>query len=291
MNATALLKRIRLNGRVIRLILANKWLTKADYGVSYDQLAPQYEANWLCHLRSVTDILLQHIPEREYRSILDLGCGTGYTTDYLAQKYSTASIIGVDISSGMLQEARKKSSHAHVHWQQGDMLEFLHTRPSGSSDLILSAWAIGYSAPSDVIRQASHVLTSSGGVVAFVVNFLDTLGPVFQTFRECMRAFPEKVGCLVMPRYPRSWTQLQQTLEQAGFQVVFHQEGQQLIREYFQPDAPVLPWLLHTGVLAGFDQMLPFHKDPRLCEFFEQRIRQTDGRLFHHYIMVIGEKL
>jgi SAM-dependent methyltransferase len=79
------------------------------------------------------------VTERRPRSLLDLGCGTGTVTIALAQHLvgrhagsPGARVVGVDVSSGMLDVARERD--ARVEWVQGDM----RSPPvDGSFDLVI----------------------------------------------------------------------------------------------------------------------------------------------------------
>ncbi|HET8892250.1 MAG TPA: class I SAM-dependent methyltransferase [Candidatus Angelobacter sp.] len=50
--------------------------------------------------------------------ICDLGCGPGHVTEYLSR--FNANVIGLDLSSGILREARAR--HSEIIFLQGDML-------------------------------------------------------------------------------------------------------------------------------------------------------------------------
>lgn len=56
--------------------------------------------------------------EREARTILDLGCGTGILTVTLAR--GSRKVIGVDPSSAMIAFARDRPGSEHVDWVEGD---------------------------------------------------------------------------------------------------------------------------------------------------------------------------
>ncbi len=53
------------------------------------------------------EFILQHI-DRKISSVVDLGCGPGYTTKMLAQATNANSVTGIDISDSFLDSARKK---------------------------------------------------------------------------------------------------------------------------------------------------------------------------------------
>lgn len=52
------------------------------------------------------EILLSEIPRRDYRRVLDIGCGQGFITPHLPGK----EIIGVDVSANAIQWARRQES-------------------------------------------------------------------------------------------------------------------------------------------------------------------------------------
>ena len=55
-------------------------------------------------------------------NVLDLGCGTGITTKYIAGL--GANVIGIDISSKLIEFARKNSDHQNIEYRIGDVTDF-----------------------------------------------------------------------------------------------------------------------------------------------------------------------
>ena len=51
-------------------------------------------------------------PKKQDIRILDAGCGTGSSTDYLVHLNSQASVVGIDLSSGALQLAKERCSRS-----------------------------------------------------------------------------------------------------------------------------------------------------------------------------------
>ena len=54
--------------------------------------------------------------------VLDLGCGTGVTTKYIAEL--GAKVIGIDISPKLIEFARENSSHENIKYLVGDVTDF-----------------------------------------------------------------------------------------------------------------------------------------------------------------------
>lgn len=276
------IKCIPLNLRMLKLVLAKRWLSMEDYAKSYDQVAAAYDGQWLCQLRPVTEKLLDALPGAGDGDILDLGCGTGLSALYLEKKYPDNPVIGVDISPAMLEIARKKCSRAE--FVEADILDFLRKRPADSAALIFSGWAIGYSSPPRVIYEAARILRP-GGAFAFVVNYYDTLAPVFYAFRKCMNEFPEQVNMALNPNFPHHAKEMLKRLKKNGFTAALHADGNIPIHA---PDGEItLEWLLKTGVLAGFDQVMPLRDNKELAAYFNKVLRETAEPVEHHYFMGI----
>ena len=103
--------------------------------------------------------------------VVDLGCGTGGALRGLRKRFPRARLLGLDISSGMLAEARR-----HQPWLRRPRLvcadmERLPLRDA-SVDLLFSSLTLQWSnAPEQVFREARRVLRP-GGLFLF-----STLGP------------------------------------------------------------------------------------------------------------------
>ena len=70
------------------------------------------------NLRLWMNVLSAYVEHQPVNSILDLGCGTGRYSEALAAHFDAA-VIGLDPSTKMLDQARKKLRDARVHYQPG----------------------------------------------------------------------------------------------------------------------------------------------------------------------------
>jgi 2-polyprenyl-3-methyl-5-hydroxy-6-metoxy-1,4-benzoquinol methylase len=77
------------------------------------------------------DFLLSEIPKRDYKNVLDIGCGQGFITTKLPGK----KIHGVDISNQAIKHAKKKSSES-VTFSQGSIFN-LNNLGNNKFDLII----------------------------------------------------------------------------------------------------------------------------------------------------------
>lgn len=78
--------------------------------------------------------LISRIGDKKFNRILDAGCGTGMSTASIAANWSSAEIIGVDLSEEMLQKARENLTQ--VTFLQRDCSKPLFDL--GTFDLIFS---------------------------------------------------------------------------------------------------------------------------------------------------------
>lgn len=165
---------------------------------SYDQAA--------AFQRQVGNNLLARLPERfTPQSIIDLGCGTGYFTRALTQRYQQP-VIGLDLAEGMLRFASGHSP-ADSAWVVADA-EALPLKPL-SQDLIFSSLALQWCPDLDrALKQAAQALRP-GGCLA-----LSTL--VEGTLTELQQAWQAVDGFVHVNRF-MPLTDLQHLLATAGF--------------------------------------------------------------------------
>ena len=73
----------------------------------FDKQAAHYNTDWNAWSAETLDWLLEHAEPRPTDTVLDVATGTGFTA--LAFAPAVHSIIGLDVSPGMLAEARKRA--------------------------------------------------------------------------------------------------------------------------------------------------------------------------------------
>jgi len=104
--------------------------------------------------------LLSRIPDRSYKSIVDLGCGTGDLTSALADHWPESRVTGVDLSEEMLVPARERAEAGRVEFVKGDLAVW---RPDAPAELIVSNAAIQWVEDHEaVLRHLSSCLASKG---------------------------------------------------------------------------------------------------------------------------------
>lgn len=165
-------------------------------------------------------------------TILDMGCGTGYSLEQLSSKFPQARMTGIDLSHSMLIMARQRNPQAT--YIQADM-ECFHSETS--FDLVFSNASIQWCDLEAVIQTANQCLNPGG---LFVYN---SFGP--GTHREIARAWnmaqPGKVHHIDFLGESDHLS----ALEQFDFEMLNHRR--QLIAPQFDTTHSLLYSIKQTG--------------------------------------------
>ena len=134
--------------------------------------------------------------------VFDVGCGTGLCGPYLKPYAKT--LVGVDLSSGMLAKARERGLYDELH--QAELTAFLHAHPD-ASDLVVSADTLVYFGALDEVLRNAAITLRRGGHLCFTV----------EAIRE------DQAGDFLLQhngRYAHAERYLRAALERAGLGVV-----------------------------------------------------------------------
>ncbi|WP_339525562.1 malonyl-ACP O-methyltransferase BioC [Pseudomonas sp. EA_35y_Pfl2_R111] len=144
---------------------------KRQVAASFSRAAESYDSVAALQ-RNVGQQLLAHLPTAIGPARwLDLGCGTGYFSRALAERFPASEGAALDIAEGMLQHARRLGGAQQ--FIAGDA-ERLPLRDA-SCDLLFSSLALQWCADfAAVLSEASRVLRP-GGVLAFSSLCVGTL--------------------------------------------------------------------------------------------------------------------
>lgn len=127
--------------------------------------------------RPARDLVAQ-VPLTEARRIVDMGCGPGNSTELLAARWPAASVLGLDSSPAMLEEARKRLPR--VSFAEADANVW---RPEAGTDLVF-ANAIYQWLPNH-LEVLPEVLAALGEGACLAVQMPDNLAePTHRLMRE-----------------------------------------------------------------------------------------------------------
>jgi len=107
------------------------------------------------------------LPDFYNKRMLDLGCGYGWHCIY-AMEHGASSVVGIDISSKMLEVAREKTHFSQVeyHCLAMEDVEF----PDKNFDIILSSLAFHYVQSFESIVQKIYRFLKPNGTFIFSVE-------------------------------------------------------------------------------------------------------------------------
>ncbi|OBB66360.1 class I SAM-dependent methyltransferase [Mycobacterium sp. 852014-50255_SCH5639931] len=138
-------------------------------------LAPAYDLpvlqQWV--YRPPHDEVIARLRAHHARKIADIACGTGILSDRIARELQPDEIYGVDMSDGMLAQARARTDR--VQWLRGpaEQLPF----DDGALDAVVTTSAFHFFDQPAALREFHRVL-APGGLVA--VAALSTRQPRLQ---------------------------------------------------------------------------------------------------------------
>ncbi|CCE02743.1 methyltransferase domain-containing protein [Bradyrhizobium sp. STM 3809] len=150
-------------------------MPKAYVQSLFDQYAPRFEAELIERLNyRAPNILFKAVlavraAERKpayFKRAIDLGCGTGLGAAAFAKNVD--SFIGIDLSAGMIAEARATGLYAAL--EVDDMTAGLQRQPDASADLVLAADAMVYVGDLAPVLAESRRVLMPGGLLTFTVE-------------------------------------------------------------------------------------------------------------------------
>lgn len=167
-------------------------LDKKAVRSAFARAAQDYDAAAVLQ-REIADRLLERLAYMRIAParVLDLGCGTGYATVSLAQRYRQAQIVGLDFAQAMTQAARRRSAKQFPFGlgrylsrelfvsADAEFLPFM----DHSVDLIFSNLVLQWCDPDVVFRECRRVLRP-GGLFLFTTFGPDTLKELRAAWRS-----------------------------------------------------------------------------------------------------------
>jgi len=131
----------------------------------YDLIAEKYSEMFDEELedKSYLDRFLSFLPKKG--KILDLGCGTGGVTDYYFKK--GFKVLGIDLSQGMIQVAKKK--YPKINFINEDMRKLRLNEKFDGISFSYSFFYLETKDTKEVIENAKNMLNENG-VMMFILQ-------------------------------------------------------------------------------------------------------------------------
>jgi MoaA/NifB/PqqE/SkfB family radical SAM enzyme/SAM-dependent methyltransferase len=258
---------------------------------SYDRVHAEYDAFWLVEAGRPVDELVARLNLAGGERVFEAGCGTGYATRQLAERVGAGgSVLAVDLSEGMLKEARRRLGDApQVRFLAGDALEAL--RGEQRFDVVFSSWVLGYIPLRPFFEAAASALAADGRL-AFVVHKLGSPRREMDVFAEIVAEDPSALLKQVAFDFPRDMEHVRAELERVGLEPEDLRDGA-VAFQYAGP-AEVMEHLLKSGAGTAFYDAVDPAKRPALRQRFLERLAElSEGepcRVVHDYVACIARR-
>jgi ubiquinone/menaquinone biosynthesis C-methylase UbiE len=139
--------------------------TESKTKAQYDRIAKIYDRRWHSYVTNTLTFLMEYLHLEGHETILDVACGTGELEKMLVATYPQTKIVGVDISTQMLEIARSKFvDRSNIKFIQASAISLPF--PNDSFDIVVTASAFHYfENPIVALQEIRRVLKSSGKAV------------------------------------------------------------------------------------------------------------------------------
>jgi predicted TPR repeat methyltransferase len=146
----------------------------------FDRFAGSFESTLLGLGYRVPELLTAQVraacgTDTSKLRILDAGCGTGLAAPLL--KPLASRLVGVDLSSGMLDKARDRELYDEL--VVSELCAFMAGRPAAFDLVLLADTLVYFGALEEAFNMAHHSL-APGGILAFAVESRADSGPDYQ---------------------------------------------------------------------------------------------------------------
>lgn len=261
---------------------------------AYDEVHADYDRAWVVSAGAAVERLVDALVFEGRESVLEAGCGTGFATALLAARLPHGRLLAVDLSEGMLLQARQRLARlglASVDLRHGDALEVL--RSQAGLDLVFTSWVLGYIPLRPFVAAAARAL-GPGGRLAIVVHRDRSPRREMDLFSELVAEDPTVLTQRVAFDFPRGSDHLAGILESEGLHVACSWEDAAV---FSYPSAEeVLEHLLRSGAGTVFHAALDPARRPALEKEFLERLGATQAAdsLFevrHDYVGMVGVRI
>ncbi|TCP66505.1 malonyl-ACP O-methyltransferase BioC [Baia soyae] len=213
--------------------------------------------------------------------ILEIGCGTGYFTQLLAETYPDARITAIDLAENMIQKAQEQMEERNVEFVLADAEE-LSEFSSESYDLIVSNAAVHWLQRPGCFLSGIMRLLKPGG------SYLSTaLGPdTFLELRSSFQYVEKKLGVqptehLVPLTSMEDWAV---RLEESGFQGTEIEDH--WLRQVYTDCRELLQSIKATGANYRSNRQSIFEARKiliRMMKLYNQAYRNKQGLVYATY--------
>ena len=168
----------------------------------FDLVAQGYDHPSLYFMPETALRMVDHLKLQPQQNLLDVCTGTGVVALAAAEKLTQGKVTGIDLSSGMLEQAKNKAADMGLENTEFiqmdlDQLEF------ADSSFDVAASSFGLFFLEDMTRGLKNIarMVRPGGTVAISSFKEEAFSPMVQLFMSCYESFGREIP-------PLSWKRL-----------------------------------------------------------------------------------
>ena len=149
-------------------------------------------------------------PSAEPLEICELGCGTGFLSLGLLERFPQAKLTAIDISGNMLAIAERLCGHEErVNWVESDVREYDFPKPL---DCVFASSSLQWMEPLPELFPRIHQALKPEGRFSFLMMLKDTFVELHELRREL---FPNKLPFSTF----REESEIENLLQQSHFKI------------------------------------------------------------------------
>ncbi|WP_286903319.1 methyltransferase domain-containing protein [Vreelandella sedimenti] len=226
---------------------------------AFSRAAPRYDALATAQ-RHIGELLWGALPPRAF-NVLDMGCGTGYWTHRLDERYPTARITGLDLAPGMLEQARQRHGES-IRWQLGDAAAL----PFGNHafDLVFSNLAVQWCRDIGAVMAELYRVLTPGGQAHITTLLPDTLEEIAFAWQrpEALLQTPDR-------------TSVERGIGESGLAIV---RQTATVERFYYPDLKaVMASIKGVGAQIARPQAILCRKDIAAAQVRFEQLREWKG--------------
>ncbi|MBK9175057.1 MAG: class I SAM-dependent methyltransferase [Flavobacteriales bacterium] len=200
-----------------------------DVRTAYNAWSEQYDTNANRTRDLEATVLREVLNALPFARVLEIGCGTGKNTEWLAQR--SKHITAVDLSEGMLARAREKVALPHVRFVQADILQPWTFR-DGAYDLVTFSLVLEHVEHLGPVLKEGAMSLATGGHL-----YVGELHP-FKQYAGTKARFETEAGTQVVTCYDHHTSDFLNSAMANGLELVH-------LGEHFHDDDKTgPPWVL-----------------------------------------------
>ena len=168
----------------------------------FDTVAAGYDHPSLSFFPETAKRLVEHLQLNPTDHLLDVCTGTGCVALTAAEKLSQGKVTGIDLSSGMLQQAKNKAAEQNLNNTEFKQMDLEHLAfEDGTFDVATSSFGLFFL--EDMTQGLTNIASTvrPGGKVAITTFTGEAFSPMADIFIKCYESTGRQVP-------PLSWKRL-----------------------------------------------------------------------------------